>query len=85
MEYDMIAKLFSFPPSPTFPGKFFRCPFLYPKVPLEAVPPPPTFDAPVHEKTFAVRASTVSYRPKLHTRLRLVSLYLIKHCCSCFK
>jgi hypothetical protein len=48
MEYDMIAKLFSSspPPSPTFPGKIFRCPFHYPKVPLEAgAPPPPPFDA----------------------------------------
>jgi hypothetical protein len=33
-------------------------------------------------QTFAVRA--LSCRPK-ETRLLLVSLYLIKHCCSCFK
>jgi hypothetical protein len=37
MEYDMIAKL--------FPGKFFGCPFHYPKVPLEAGAPPQPFDA----------------------------------------
>ena len=39
------GKIFSSPtPSPTFPGPFFRCRFRYPKVPLEAVaPPPPIF------------------------------------------
>jgi hypothetical protein len=26
---------------PTIPGKFFSCPFHYPKVPLEACAPPP--------------------------------------------
>ena len=46
MEYDMIAKLFSSPPpSPTFTGKFFRCHFHYPKMPLEAGAPPTPFDA----------------------------------------
>ena len=28
-----------------FRENFFRCPFQYPKVPLEAVPPPQSFDA----------------------------------------
>ena len=35
------------PPRQHFREKFFRCPFQYPKVPLEAgaPPPPPSFDA----------------------------------------
>jgi hypothetical protein len=31
------------PPSPTFPGKIFKCPFVIRKVPLKAWPLPPTF------------------------------------------
>ena len=33
------------PPSPTFPGKNFRCPFQYPKVTLEAGASPQSFGA----------------------------------------
>jgi hypothetical protein len=89
MEYIWYdCTIFFLPPSPRhqhFRGKFLGALSFIQKCPSKPCPPPPTFDAPVHEKTFAVRASTVSYRPKLHSRLRLVSLYLIKHCCNCLK
>ena len=42
----MVRRENSPPPPQHFLEKFFRCPFQYPKVPLEAgAPPPKSFDA----------------------------------------
>ena len=45
--YGTTGKCFFYPPPlrQNFRGKFFRCPFQYPKVPLEAGAPPQSFDA----------------------------------------
>ena len=40
LRYGMMGIFFSPPLSPTFPEKYFRCPFQYQKVPLEAGAPP---------------------------------------------
>jgi hypothetical protein len=48
------------PPWPTFPGKIFRCPFQYPKEPLEVGAAPQSFHAsyaPAHIRFVGVRFS----------------------------
>jgi hypothetical protein len=59
--------------------KFFRCPFQYPKVPLEAgAPPPQSFDAsyaPAHECMFFQIAREPYYY--------LLTIYMKKYAVTC--